>query len=325
MTDRPAEVDHFLSICQSPPNAEHAAEQLVVAYKRALASAYAAFHKYISPSAFVLSPAGSLLTEDCKDDFAAGRWEAIAERRESGLPGAEFTPLDPTHFKADQEPAKTFQLHYNRYKTEVVVPLFGRLQTCDSLAVLVDMAHILVGGPDMYDDADRFLKYVLDALDPGTSLLALPAKLLPRRYRPGRRIQRIAFVAPQIDRFHDDDHQQVRTLLSQLVQPHFDAYTAVETEKFVVSAVCSAVAKDDGHVLMGMTKQQVSESNGPIPAWHVARLPAWERWPDEWDPEEFKAQGGFPRSDPVMPRLKKAAPEHLGLDKLFQFLMGWQE
>jgi len=164
------EIGGFLALVNPRSDRMPDPAELVRSYKMALASLYAGFHKHISPSTFALDLDGRHLWETCAKDLQAGNLEEVGNCRLAGLRDAEFTPLSIRLLDGKSDLVRQFEKYYERYRKEVVRTLFRTLAKCDSLAVLMDVAHILLGGEGVRDDADQFLKDVLEALNPGQKL-----------------------------------------------------------------------------------------------------------------------------------------------------------
>lgn len=316
MCDKPAEVKDFLELCEVEPTSEVDLARLILSYKKALVEWYNRFHKYLSPSTFILDLQGRQLCEeawwshwdplrDCE------RGERLSQRY-CGLPGSEFAPLG-----ARCQTTRQLAANYCRYKREVVNRLFNMLARCDSLAVLSDIAHILQSGPDVCDEAQDFVEKVLNALNPGIKLPIIGKIPIIGRIAK-RQIARIAFAASQADRFHSDDKERVKELLKELILPVFGDYRGATKRHFLVSAVRSAYSDEKANLLLRPGVRDTSQSR------QVARIPDdWDYWHDDWDAKKlFRDQGGFPKLPPYMPPRRRAAPEQYNLDLMFRFLFG---
>ena len=329
LQNRPPAVDSFLTLINRRTDREPDETAVLSAYKEALASLYVDYHKHLSPSVFVLNTEGEHIWDEdkgCRDLLKRCDFPAVASRRKTGLDDGEFAPLSISILDRKWEIERRFKANYARYRRQIVEDVFATLARCDSLAVLIDVAHILQGGESVCDDADKFLRDILKALGPGKQWHHLLRSLLPTRTLRGSPITEIAFIGTQIDRFHDQDHPQVRRLLDRLVQRHFQAYKGATTKSFLVSAVCSAVSDELADLLHPTLMEEVTAKKYSGTGVPVARLPSsseWQDWPDHWDPQElFIQHGGFPRLSPRIPRRRGAAPDHLGLDDIFRFLYG---
>ena len=328
LNQQPPELDGFLSLVASDAPPLPTADQLIFSYKKALAALYRGYHQFITPSTFVLSAAGENphVADLFAGAIAAGDFETIATGRCSGLPEAEFTPLPQHLFGQPGELVGQFEARFQRYQREIVEPLFRTLARCDAMAVLLDLAHILQGGEGVCDDAETFVKQILNAVQPGRRYDQIGRGWLPNRDLRGQSITRVAFAASQIDRFHDQDHARVRHLLSELVRPVFHAYRGAKTKVFSCSAVCSAVSDEAADILYPKLMEEMLGETYRGNAIRVARVPDWKQWPSSWDPKElFLDRGGFPRLPAQMPQRRNAVPDHLCLDDVFRFLLDWCE
>lgn len=191
-------------------------QRLITEYKRTLARLISQYRPYITPSTFLLDPQG--------EQAEPGTPEEMAACRVSGLEGAEFVPLSLKAQQANPDLARTFRNRYQRYRKEIVLPIFRALGHCDSLIVLVDVLTILAGNPGMLDDNNGMLEDLLTAIGADGGLLnrlqKLAAAPLPARWRPGG-VERVAFVAPMADRVgRQEDRDSMRNLLEERRSDH---------------------------------------------------------------------------------------------------------
>ncbi len=287
-------------------------KEILWSYKRALAALYLRCHRYLSPSTFILdSQANHFYLDRDMKKVKSGIFDDVIKKRFSGLENYEFAPLS----SMSGETSRRFRKNYQRYKKEVVNKVFKTISKCDSMAVLLDMAHIFDGGPAYLDNANSFIKTLLEGLQPGKRLLHPISKIFSNGP-----ITRIAFIASQIDRFHYDDFDKVLALLKAMVRPRAMGIKGADCRCFNVSAVKSGESQENTHKLYSVRKGISTEG---AYGEEVSAVPAdWPPWPSNgWDPEKMFPHG-FPKFLPLMPAVKTLPPDHLGLDEVFRFLIG---
>ena len=320
-----APVTEYLEMAQHGACAEAQDHDLILGYKRALAALRQQYHGYISPSTFLLDENGKHLF-DTSHAIKAGKpsiadaelIEEIIRSRYSGLKNGEFCPLGEGWWSKNPDLVQRLEQRYNDYEQQVVKPLFQTLSSCDGLIILVDVAHILGSGPGHLNDADFFMKDLLDALNPGGQII----QYLLSRFGLRRRIRRIAVAASQCDRFHPDDRGMLRELVKRLSERHVENIDGIKAAYFACSAVHSTTEGADGK-LRGV-RQSDCNSAAEQEEYSVSRIPEEWRdlpgWPSDWNPEDFR---NLPHVLPQMPRVFQAVPEHVGLDRIFGFVTGW--
>jgi predicted YcjX-like family ATPase len=314
----------FRALLSNPQAAE---AELLAAYKLALARLVLAYKPYISPSSFLVNVGGRINRRRDPEAMAADPDFPI------GLgPGEEFCPLPASIRSAQPEVRERFTRRYHAYRDQMVLPLMRTIASCHALIILVDVTMLLAGGVGMYDDNRQILLDLLDALDPGESLLGRAVRgaascVLPHPWRPGR-ITRIAFVAPKLDQVHQLDQDRMIALLRRMIEkPVRDRIGLVP-----LFTNCSAVVStrkfpsDDGERrLLGIPLYDAVTGRRRPPAqvkveamqkYLVSELP--EEWPASWRPGDYV----FPTVYPLVPARKDCPPEQVNLDKILDFVMG---
>lgn len=298
------------------------AEEVLHAYKLALARAALACRPLISPSTFLLDCEGSHAPKKSAEELATRRCSGLPADSQSGK-NREFAPLPDIARGRKPDIVDRFALGFKDYREQVALPIFAQLRGCHRIIVLFDIPSLLVAGVGAYNDNRETVKLVFDALNAELPLgerissmiskwwlLWLPA-ILFKDYSCC--LDRVAFVANKADLVHPDDVKSGRlvALLKQMTE-RLARDLDVESEWFACSAAVSAKAAKDQGCLRG-TPVYNNPDNTPM-VFSVSPLP--ERWPTSWPPPDFEYQ-------PVRPNVPAAhhlAPEHFGLDKVFDFV-----
>ena len=162
---------------------DHLRHQIVRGYRKVLARYALDCKPLISPSVFLLDRQG--------DAARPAQPDVLAEERLCGLDAlSEFAPL-PKHVReTNPKLVRAMQTHYQRYRNELVRPLFENLAESQSMIVLVDIPSLLLGGVDRYNDNRQIVLDLFETLQGDSSIGSLLRKL--RFWLPA--LQRIAFV-----------------------------------------------------------------------------------------------------------------------------------
>ncbi len=289
--------------------------ELLRAYRLSLANLILAYRPRVSPSTFLLDEHGQPARPAAAEELAAART--------SGLAGREFAPL-PAAVRAERpDLAAAFAERFAEYRARVVEPFVLALTACHALIVLADVPTLLAAGVGMYDDFRHTLRELFRVLAPGESPVGrvgrhLADVFLPRRYRPGG-ITRVAFVAPKLDLVHPSDRDRVLGLLKRLVGPLAADADGLAADFFPCAAVVSTKPlPGDGRQLVGVPFRDADGRKVPPGAeqrFRVSAVP--DDWPLDWGPGGF----AFPEVYPHMPARKDRPPDHLGLDKVLDFVL----
>lgn len=279
---------------------------VTLAYKRALARLIYGYRPLISPSTFLLGRHG-----DTAKPLAE---EALASSRAVGMDEfSQFAPISRKMREAFPELTRNLSGHFQAYRREVALPLFEEIGKSECLIVLVDIPSILAGGVGRYNDNRQIVLDLFDSLRPDSSLGALLLKVFAF-WR--RRLRKVAFVASKADLVQPEDIENGRleSLLRQMTSRAKRMLPEVEFGWFACSAIRSTrPGKCEGKLIGRLTHRNPLrlEKEFSVPA-----LP--EAWPDDWKAGDFR----FLSVLPEVPRNLQVPPAHLGLDRLFDFLIG---
>ena len=299
--------------------ADASEEDLLRAYKLALANLILNFKPLVSPSTFLLDVKGQAAKPDTPDKLAASRYLGLG-------PDAEFCPLPASLRVPGTELFTRFAARYDQYVEQVVKPTVLALKSCTSLVVLIDVTMLLAGGVGMYDDNRQILRDLLDVLAPGEHPMfgplarSLGKVFLPHQWRPGW-ITRIAFAAPKLDLVHPTDRDRMQSLMKRMVEKYADNRDGLKYQFFNLSSIVStkALASDDGQrQLVGVPLRDAEGRKlpqGPEQRFTVSELP--DDWPLDWKPGRYS----FPEVYPRMPTRKDYPPEQVNVDRLASFVI----
>ncbi len=308
----------FLRFAES---SEPKIEELVVAYKGALAALILDNQPLISPSTFLLDEHGVRARGKTIDEIVAGRVAGLAE--------AEFAPL-PASVRANLPALESeFANRYRGYKKAVVEPFQRHLLECHQLVYLIDVADILASGPMKRNDAEHMVGELFRCLEPGRDLMPrfgrwcfnAVASVVGKRWSC---IERITFVASQADRVHRDDRGRLESLVKQLVgnHPKNNGFDAAAVGFFYCSAARSTRSLPNRNLRGRPThefwegKSQGRSFDADPLELKVPELP--ERWPKQWS---AGAYSGFTYFHPEVPPVYNQPPDQIGLDEIMRFLL----
>lgn len=310
-------------------------DDVVSAYRLALAELTAAYRPSITPSTFRLSRTGEAAKGRSPDVILAN-----AANNPCGVTmGCQFAPLFRQARAANADLCKLFAANYERYRNEVAKPLFSVLLKCNRLVILIDIPFLLAAGVGADEDQNHLVRDTLDALVPTRGNWRNVGRLLHAgfwnsvaavgglKFRPGR-VQRVAFVAAKADTVAISDIPILSDLLQQLVRPLSSYLQGIKPQSIVLTAVKSTgpsnrAADDAAAWLYGRPQYDCSDPAKPRrrdPAepkmdFQVSRLPA--EWPSTWPANQYS----FPPVYPDMPQARVALPRMDNLDLLFKFMI----
>ena len=281
---------------------DHLRNQIVRSYRKVLARFALDCKPLVSPSVFLLDRLG--------DAARPAPPDVLAVERLCGLDASsEFAPL-PKHLReAHPELVRDMQAHYQRYRKELVRPLFQNLARSQSLIVLVDIPSLLLGGVDRYNDNRQIVLDLFETMHGDSSIGRLLRQL--RFWSPA--LQRIAFVATKADLVRKSDLKsgRLKSLLRSMNRRAKNLFPDAEVEWFDCS-VCISTTQMDDDKLRGVP---VEGNPNRLPMeFEVSPLP--EEWPSDWNHESYQ----FPSVFPHPPRNYQTPPRHRNLDTVFDFV-----
>ena len=281
---------------------DHLRNQIARGYRKALARFALDCKPFISPSVFLLDRLGDLARPAPPD--------VLAEKRLCGLDASsEFAPL-PKHLREIHPGlARDMQTHYQRYRKEIVRPLFQNLSDSQSLIVLVDIPSLLLGGVDRYNDNRQIVLDLFETMHGDSSIGNLLRQL--RFWSPA--LQRIAFVATKADLVRKSDLKagRLKSLLRSMNRRAKNLLPDAEVEWFDCSVCISTTPMHDDK-LRGV---RVEDNPKRLPMEFVVS-PLPEEWPSDWNQESYL----FPSVFPDPPRNYQTPPRHRNLDTVFDFV-----
>ena len=294
--DYRAAAEPFLAVAAREDATE---AELILEYKKALARLIIGFKPLVTPSVFLLDEEG--MTAAKKDV------DALAEERFSGLEGEEFCPLPETARARFPD----FGRRFKRYRRQVVLPLFKELARSHALVALVDIPALLAGGVGRYNDNRQIMLDLIETMRPETTL---GGKIMSMLKLKKSSLRRVAFVASQCDLVHpkDIENGNLQSLLRDMNARAKGLLHDMRIEWFTSTACRSTREGKEPYVLVG----RLQHGEGGQTEFPVTPLP--DQWPGDW-------QAGTYRYQRVMPETKRNLqnpPEHINLDRVFEFIAG---
>lgn len=291
-------------------------ERVIHEYKLALAKSRAVYRPYITPSTFLLDRQGVRIKGTDATELANNRYCGIA-------PDQEFVPLSIEARTAHPDWASLFTERFDVYCQQVLIPVVRGLKTSHSLVIMVDVLNILAHGPGMYEDYRQLIADLLHALNPTDNTLDLMLRNFYENFLPvGLRrswINRIAFVAPKMDRIPFEDRARVKNLMEQLVRHDAKNCRGIDIQYFPVASITGARENLNGQrEMIGCTLYDSSGKPlqpGVEQKFTVPPIP--DVWPEHgWKAGDYTFPDVYPRVSP----LANCPTEQTGLDSLFDFL-----
>jgi predicted YcjX-like family ATPase len=274
-------------------------EAILDAYKNALTGMLLDKNQIITPSTFSLG---------VEDGGVFGKPDVLdrGRRRLAGLAGEEFSPLPRECRGARPDLADAFAQRYRHYREQVVLPLFDSFSECDRIILLLDIPGILSGGVGRLNDAG-------DLIDNLASVLR-PSKW--HNFFSG--VENIAFVAAKCDLVHNLDHDNLMSLLEDIMRPARNRLPDIGFTPVIVSAWVSSrsLASGDGRrILEGVPLRGNPEMAART--FVVPELPS--EWPADWAAED--PAYSYPRLAPGRLANRWQAPAHFGMEKILDFIL----
>ncbi len=312
---------------------------ILQAYRETLARFAYNYLPFVTPSSFTLGANRSLrLADPARPDLgpapAAGSVPsmgvrinpdvgALAAERIVGLTfEAQFCPLPAGLRESRRELAKAFAERYRDYRRHVADDLARRFRSCNHLVVLLDLTTFLAGGVGTFNGCRQMLKLLMAYAEPGvpsgmSGLDQLLAWLSWGRFQLNP-IRRLSLVATKADKAHEADRGNLTALMGDMADMLVEPY--VRRNKLQIRYyACSAVDSTRSYPDMTLAGRWAVEGEGfsPEPVkLRASRVP--DRWPDQWAAGQYH----FPDCAPEPPENSGAAPRHIGLAPLCDFILG---
>lgn len=292
------------------------ADDVVGAYRLALATFVLDFQPLVSPSVFLLDVEGRQAAADSGRRTAEEQRRALADARLAGLDGrSQFAPLPRSVREARPDLAKEMAGRYAAYRRTIVVPLFESLMASQSLVVLVDVPMLLHAGVKRYLDDRRIVFDLIEAMGEASAFAGLWRTF---GYRSNA-IARVAFVATKADLVRPSDLADGRlvSLLRQMNARARNQLPHADVRWFACSACVSTRPGTEKDTLIGVPWD--GDPRGSEWEFRVPPLP--EAWPGDWNSADY----GFPRVCPRTSPNVQIPPRHHQLDAVFDFVAmgGW--
>jgi predicted YcjX-like family ATPase len=294
-------------------------KSILAEYRLALAQLIMDFKPLISPSCFVVGQDGNRLKGRTAEDLAA-----------IGVAGldihSQFAPLPKESRRRQPDLNAIFSHRYEEYRNRVVHRLFGAIQRCNRLIVLVDIPAILASGHGMLNDNYKIVEQMLNGMQANSGFVKRMARRVFNKLAPASwmwsGIEKIAFVATKADLVGGQENKDnLLRLLKEVLRDIVNRIEGVQTEFFVASPVSSTSCPPDGSFLIGKLMFDAlgrrCPPDSPEQRYTVPRVP--DAWPEhDWPRDEFN----FPDVYPAIPQAVFRLPKHIGLDDVFRFILG---
>ena len=304
---------YFLAVQQSG----FTEESILQGYRLALARLILHHNPLISPSCFLVGHDGIRLRGTSAEQLASVG--LVGLNRE-----AQFAPLPKEIRHSHPVLATKFEERYRQYRTQVVCHLFNAVQSCNRLIVLLDIPDILASGHGRLNDNYEMVYELIKALEPPSSKATRIIKGIWHAVAPASwmwmGVEKIAFVATKADLVAGEENRNnLRLLMQQMLRDIQNRIPAVKIECFVASPVKSTGQPADGSFLTGklMCDERGNRLSPDAPERTFKPSPVPSRWPERWS----NGQYSFPPVYPAIPMGKFMLPRHIGLDKVFQFIL----
>lgn len=281
-------------------------ERLLRHYKVTLTRMIFDYKTCTAPSTFMIDLQGGRID--------GGAAESVSQNRFLGLPPSdgvgprEFIPLSGIARIRFPDFVDSQEQNYQLYRTRLLKPLFGELNRCDTLIVLIDIPAILSAGRGAFDEQ----VFLLNEL----------AKLLKSQRRGGQvlgrnHIKRVALVATKCDLVRTFEREaRLPLLLRQLTDDFIEnLHKSVEVGRFICSACISTRPHSDPEQLVGRLINPTKNPDRNDCAFSVPEVPKF--WPEEYTPQDFPFSKVWP---PALQAHEKMTRQHR-LDDIFRFIL----
>ena len=142
-------------------------------------------------------------------------------------------------------------------------------------------------------------------------------------------VSQIAFVASKADKVHEDDRENLKTLLTDLVEPLTRNSELAKKAAFYncISVNSTQSLKDGDHILFGRPIWKREDDGGvrkltpsdPPQQLKVSQLPS--HWPDRWSGADYSFYDFYP----TIPAKRGNLPKQNGLERVMEFILNGVE
>lgn len=206
----------------------------------------------------------------------------------------------------------TMRRYYTDYVDTFVKPFYSDyFSQIDRQLILVDVLQALHGGPEYLDDMRLGLTRVLDSFNYGQN------NFLSRILSP--RIDRVVFAATKIDQVLPDQHENVRALMSALVQEAYRKASFEQTDlqsEAVASVRATSMTEYKGsqRLLGTLLSGQAGMMSHPSIPDHIPKPSDWQHF-QNWQLRQLQP----PKS---LDLLSGGTLPHIRIDTIIRDLLG---
>lgn len=316
----------FLKLLESDL-ADLTEHDLLTSYKRVLARLARQLIPLVTPSTFLVHESGQYPAigevpahEQTVDELIDSRICGLHQQH-------QFLPL-PARVRAHHIALNNeYERRFDQYRDIIATPLGAGFLGADQLIILVDIAAILEGGPEIYHGTRTILKLAVEYLDPrsprGGRLHDLTMRFLTGGRKRSGGIREILIVATKADCVHRLDRTNVRPLLQDLTRDILDdplRQRGIQVDYLDCAAIEATESLDEYPYMSGYVL--LDDPDRPQRArFPVSDVPA--EWPAEsvWRDEEFAYASPEP---PPLDLLGRAPFPGINMDRVAEFI-GWED
>jgi predicted YcjX-like family ATPase len=294
-------------------------DKLASSYKRFLGSLLADGHCDIAPSSFLIDSTGKYLGE--KIDQTSRNINTFAEQGECGLPNKPFAPF-PQSLRSTKQ-GKEMAENYGEYRQKVVLQCIRKLQRCDTLVLLVDVAAVFENGPSWKNTIEhsfnRQIEFVLNRHKLVAMVKDLSGKLTFGKLGTPR-LRKILIVGTQIDRLLPPDRDRVIEFLkgfSRRLLRIAQRDRGVKVEYLAIAAI-EATSVNEPPNENSLNVFDVRNGIRVCVEESPSRFPDYDGFPNDWERGDYR----FPRPKCGLPKTRGNVPGHIDLDLLAAKILG---
>ena len=281
-------------------------ERLVSVYKNTLAQFVFNYKTFTAPSTFMIDLKGDRIDGGAPEIVSQGRYVGLPPN-DAGGP-KEFIPLSGIARLRVPGFVETQELHYQKYRTHLLKPLFQEINQCHSLIILIDIPTLLSTGRSAYDEQ----VWLLDQLK----------QILKTSSREGQvmgksQIRNVALVANKCDLVRTFERDaRIPQLLRQLTDPFVeDLHRTIQVGRFVCSSCTATRPHSDPEMLIGRMIHASKNSSKIERPFAVPEVPRF--WPEEYTSRDYP----FFKVWPPALQAHEKLPRHHRLDDVCRFIL----